>query len=115
MRKPKVTTEGLTIVGDDEVDKVMAEADTDELANSDTLEGEAGSEDPEVEDAEDAEDDVDEPVVDLGLLADVDDLDVEDLVTVVPLQEREFTCARCFLVSPEANRAAGTDVCRDCD
>lgn len=112
MRKPKATTEGLTIVGDDEVDNVMAETDTDEPLEPGGVEDQEGSEEAE---SEEAEEDTDEPVIDLGLLSDVDDLDVEDLVTVIPLQDREFTCARCFLVTPEANRAAGTDVCRDCD
>jgi hypothetical protein len=46
------------------------------------------------------------------------DLSGEELsVKVVPKQDDEFTCSRCFLVSHMANLAKGsgaTAVCRDC-
>lgn len=46
------------------------------------------------------------------------DLSGEELsVRVVPKQEDEFTCSRCFLVSHVSNIAKGTGanaVCRDC-
>jgi len=46
------------------------------------------------------------------------DLSGEELsVRVVPKQEDEFTCSRCFLVSHVTNIAKGsgaTAVCRDC-
>ena len=108
MRDAKVEAEGLTIVSEDEVGSVDP-SDTDDTKGANPGESDGAEEAQEGEDAEE------EVVVDLGLLVDVDEVDVEDLVTVIPLQEREFTCARCFLVSPEANRAPGTDVCRDCD
>ncbi|MGI9226295.1 MAG: DUF4193 domain-containing protein [Candidatus Nanopelagicaceae bacterium] len=46
------------------------------------------------------------------------DLSGEELsVRVVPKQEDEFTCSRCFLVSHVSNIAKGTGanaICRDC-
>lgn len=46
------------------------------------------------------------------------DLSGEELsVRVVPKQEDEFTCSRCFLVSHVSNIAKGTSanaICRDC-
>lgn len=43
--------------------------------------------------------------------------DQELTVRVVPRQPGEFTCSRCFLITPQARRGdsgAGRPVCRDC-